>query len=365
MNNLLKSLFLIINLISTTTSTNNSSIPLSGTNLTGVQNSYSSELVKREDWVFLTGGALVRGMTFGSKGKTYQRDCTLSFPVFEKHYENKGFLTTANCANANVFVGNTNAGISIRPSNFDPERGLNYVFVKIFDSYWADYSSTIAFNEYYINNRLDFLEINVPTQPPFTGIDVCAYGGVSGLACGEIVEFNVTIRTEVPGASPSEPPVVFSDVVKVRMNKGYSSGDLGAPVYIATRIPFTPQIVANPVGQVVENFDEEDKNIWYYMPIDKILEDSGLTLLVWTPNNTNNNISMATLSSEKVPMSRESSKTNIKTRDLPDPVIIFGGLNVLFRKQKNPQGARMCTFRFCGKEKNGVRPRQLWAGIFN
>jgi len=36
------------------------------------------------------------------------------------------------------------------------------------------------------------------------------------------------------------------------MNKAYSDGNLGAPVYITLQIPNSKQFVASPVGQVVE-----------------------------------------------------------------------------------------------------------------
>ena len=65
----------------------------------------------------------------------------------------------------------------------------------------------------------------------------------------------------------------------------YELGYAGAPVYIPARIPFDTEIIAAPVGQVVETtaqytgFDRH-KKIWYYIPIDRILEDSGAELLL-------------------------------------------------------------------------------------
>jgi hypothetical protein len=55
----------------------------------------SSELVERKQQVktFLSGGMLVKVLTFYPKGKTSQRECTLSFPVKDKEgYE--GYLTS-------------------------------------------------------------------------------------------------------------------------------------------------------------------------------------------------------------------------------------------------------------------------------
>ena len=115
-------------------------------------------------------------------------------------------------------------------------------------------SPDIPYNEYYMNNRLDFLVMNGPTQPPLVGIAVCAYGGVSNLVCGEIAAFEVTIKTRVPGTNGKQ-TADFQHVVKVLMNKNYNPGDLGAPVYIPAQFLPTPQIIANPVGQVIENVD--------------------------------------------------------------------------------------------------------------
>lgn len=46
------------------------------------------------------------------------------------------------------------------------------------------------------------------------------------------------------------------------MNKPYSPGDLGAPVYIPLQIPNSTRLVASPVGQVVENVgNNSEENI--------------------------------------------------------------------------------------------------------
>ena len=46
------------------------------------------------------------------------------------------------------------------------------------------------------------------------------------------------------------------------MEKPYSFGDLGAPVYIPLSVPYSDQFVASPVGQVVEAVgNSSEKNI--------------------------------------------------------------------------------------------------------
>lgn len=47
------------------------------------------------------------------------------------------------------------------------------------------------------------------TQPPFTNLTVCVFGGINGglgegMACGEILEFNVTIEVPTPGTDGKE-----------------------------------------------------------------------------------------------------------------------------------------------------------------
>src|SRR6185295_11412387 len=125
MNNLLK-IFLIFNLFSSV-SPNNYSVPLPEENLMMEQN--SSGLVKRKPALFISSGSRVTGITF-SHGRTYQRDCTLSFPVMNRDGD-KGFITSATCVNTNILVGDDAVGVAIRPFKFDSERGLDYAFVRI------------------------------------------------------------------------------------------------------------------------------------------------------------------------------------------------------------------------------------------
>ena len=122
----------------------------------------------------------------------------------------------------------------------------------------------MAFDEYLIKSnttKFDLLAMTIPTQPPFTNLPVCAYGGKSRLVCGKIVEFGVTITVHSPGTC-KEIIDQFSNVTKVQMSQPYSNGDLGAPVYIPGQIPFDTKIIVHPVGQVVENAgDNSEENI--------------------------------------------------------------------------------------------------------
>jgi hypothetical protein len=78
----------------------------------------------------------VKVFTFYPKGDTSQRECTLSFPVKDKEGY-AGYLTSWNCGNRDVFVEQTKIGYAENKiANFDPQRGLDYVFVKIYEAYW-------------------------------------------------------------------------------------------------------------------------------------------------------------------------------------------------------------------------------------
>jgi hypothetical protein len=257
MNNLLK-IFLIINLASSVNlSANNFSIPLPGTDLKMGQN--VSEVVKQEEPITLYGGFGVTGIMLSHK-ETHQRSCTLSFPVMNKLDNEKGFLTSANCVNDNILVGDTTVGVATRPFKFDSKHGLDYAFVKIFESYWNDFrSKKIAYTDRLNKISVDFLELNIP-QTSLINTPVCAYGGTSEFVCGVVLEFNVAIKSQEPGSDVSEEPTPFYNVVKVRMEKDYNKGDLGAPVYTPDLIPFSSpsKIIASPIGQVVENAEESD-----------------------------------------------------------------------------------------------------------
>lgn len=86
--------------ISATTSTNNSSLALSETELKMGQN--SSELTKRDGSIIVYGGIDVIG--YAPSGRELcQRHCALSFPI-SLNNNVKGFLTSFVCADDNVFV---------------------------------------------------------------------------------------------------------------------------------------------------------------------------------------------------------------------------------------------------------------------
>jgi hypothetical protein len=256
MNNLFK-IFLIFNLFSSVAPTNDYSVPLPETELKMGQN--SSEVIeggRRKLYIpRLHGGMKVTGFTPGARGELYERDCTLSFPVSLNN--DKGFLTSYVCATSSVFVGDTQVGHVSAAYNFKPELGLEYAFVSVYDEFWSE---KIAYDQCVQTDR-GIVDIDgfipvfpVPSQLPHPNFTVCAYGGKSELACGEIVEFGVTITVHVPGSCEKE-TAQFFNVTKVQMNKNYLSGDLGAPVYIPLQIPDSIQFIAGPVGQVVENVE--------------------------------------------------------------------------------------------------------------
>jgi hypothetical protein len=252
-NNLLK-IFLIFNLVSLVPA-NNSSVPLLETELQIGQN--TSEVVKREGSITLMGGMKVTGITF-SHHQECQRSCTLAFPVVNKLDNEKGFLTSASCVNAEVFLGETHIGVAVRPFKFDSEQGLDYAFVKIFDSFWSDkISSKMAYSHCASTGRgivdIDepLLIIPTPQQPLSVGDKVYAHGGISGMVHGKVLATDVTIKILVPGSCAKETDQLHK-VVKVQMNKPYQSGDLGTPVYILLPVPGSKKNIASPVGQVVE-----------------------------------------------------------------------------------------------------------------
>jgi hypothetical protein len=258
MNNLFK-IFLIINLVSSATSANNHSLPLPEENLMVGQN--SSELTKREEPITVHGGINVIGFTPSGR-ELCQRHCTLSFPVSLNN--DKGYLTSFVCASSSVLVVDPHSvqvGHVSGSYNYKPEQGLEYAFVSIYDDYWSDKISRKIDYSHCASTGRGIVDIDefipvfpVPSQPLNTDSTVCAYGGKSKLACGEIVESGVTITVHVPGSCEKE-TAQFHDVIKVRMNKPCLRDDLGAPVYIPLPIPNSTQIIANPVGQVVENVE--------------------------------------------------------------------------------------------------------------
>jgi len=90
-------------------------------------------------------------------------------------------------------------------------------------------------------------------SPNFT---VCAFGGKKNeMVCGEILEFDVTVKVPEPGSNGLE-SVDFAKVVKVNMTNDYDPGYMGAPVYIPVQVPDSTESVVDPVGQVVETLDQ-------------------------------------------------------------------------------------------------------------
>jgi hypothetical protein len=103
----------------------------------------------------------------------------------------------------------------------------------------------------------------IPTPNPSlsVGDKVYAHGGASGMVNGEVLATGVNIIVDRPGSCGKEHSQLV-DVVKVKMNKNYLQGDLGAPVYISLQVPNSKQMIASPVGQVVEAVDKSaEQNI--------------------------------------------------------------------------------------------------------
>jgi hypothetical protein len=267
MKNSFKFFFLLTSLFSAVTSVFNSSLPLSETDLTM---DYNSSVTERRGLIAPYGGSRVIGYTHTDRLEC-ERTCTVSFPASYTRGTGlggqgiefvKGFLFSSICANSNVFVidpHTANIGISGTPSAYKPRFGLEYAFLEIYSDYWDSVKSHyVAFDEMLNYGRFDLLAMIEPTKPPFTGITVCAYGGKSDLACGVIMDFDVTITVNVPGSCAKKTEKFFH-VTKVLMNKNYRRADLGAPVYIAEQIPFDSQLVVAPVGMVVENVDSNQE----------------------------------------------------------------------------------------------------------
>jgi len=165
--------------------------------------------------------------------------------------------------------GSIQVGVVLPPRNFAPSNGLDYRFMLADENYWSETDSkSIMSSEYLHGNMIDFLlPMTISTQPPFTGVDVCTFGGINKkITCGEILEFDVTIQVPEPGTKGKK-SVDFAKVVKVNMTSDYDLGYMGAPVYIPGQIPFSSQFIAHPVGQIVEtlaqynNEENQDKKI--------------------------------------------------------------------------------------------------------
>lgn len=370
MNNLLR-IFLIFNLFSSATSSvNNYSVPLPETELKMGQN--SSELVEREEPKILIGGTIVQGVWINSGGSSLQRPCALSFPV-KKYGRYKGFLTSLSCSNTNFFVKDIpdkeiEVGEVGAPTVFAPERGLDYTFVDVYPEHWSDKDSKSVLYSYCDGSYNMPLPISsVPIQPPLN-FTVCAFGGLNGglgerMECGKILEFDATIQVPVPG-SDGEKFVDFAKVVKVNMTNDYDLGYMGAPVYVYLPAPNSDQIVAVPVGQIVEtlaqykNEENQDKKIWYYIPLDRILKDGGLELLSSMANPSSvaesNNTEFSDVSfSNSSTISSNTSEVAFPDQPQPQPqtLIVLGGRPILIssRSDQFVAGAKKYTISFAIK----------------
>src|SRR5690349_693115 len=115
------------------------------------------------------------------------------------------------------------------------------------------------------NELLPILPSTTKTLSP--NFEVCTFGGTNKeMACGKILELDVTIQVPSSG-NRGKKFINFAKVVKVKMNKDYDVGYLGAPVYIPFQVPNSKKLVADPVGQIIETFaqynneDNQDKKI--------------------------------------------------------------------------------------------------------
>ena len=138
MNNLFKSIFLIVNLVaSTTSSVDNFSLPLLETDLKMGQN--IPELVEGREPMYLHSGFGVTKISVDKGGIPCQRSCTLSFPVSlndnKRGLTYKGFLTSFTCTTSSVLKDNALVAHVLTAYNFKPELGLEYAFVSVYPEY--------------------------------------------------------------------------------------------------------------------------------------------------------------------------------------------------------------------------------------
>jgi len=205
---------------------------------------------EEKESISVYGGMKVQGYSPSGR-ELCQRPCTLSFPVSLNN--NKGFLTSYVCAISSVFVTephSTHVG-QVDIIGYKPELGLEYSFVRVYSPYLSDDISHKVDYSHCAEIEQFLPIIPTPSQPLSVGDKVHAYGGSDRMVIGEVLETGVTITITKPGSCGKE-TAELHDVVKVKMNKGYYSGDLGAPVYIPLQVPDSTQMIASPVGQVVE-----------------------------------------------------------------------------------------------------------------
>jgi len=258
MNNPLKLIFIIFNLIPAI-APNNFSQPLSETELQMGQN--VSEVVERDGarQIVVYGGMSITGFS----RQICRKSCTLGFPISHKKSGSKKFLTSFICAAQSVLsdsdderiikLGHVEGGFDYRP-----EYGLEYSLVEIYPDFWSDDSYRIPFSaiDSVAGNNNGLVDTPLPILPTLNrplsvGDKVYAYGGTSRMVNGKVLATGITITVHRPNSCEEETEQ-FHDVVKVEMNKPYFEGDLGSPVYIPFKLPNSDQLFASPVGQVVE-----------------------------------------------------------------------------------------------------------------
>ncbi|CAG8465693.1 11096_t:CDS:2, partial [Paraglomus occultum] len=151
---------------------NNFSQPLSETELEIGKN--FSEIVKRGDKLILYGGMKITAVSV-DKGKSNQRDCTLSFPVYRVDDRELGFLTSYACAEDNIIVGTTEVDTISRN---------------------ISYSRCVKSGRGIVDVDEPLPIIPFPSQPLAVGDKVYAHGGVSGTVHGVILKISVKIQTK-------------------------------------------------------------------------------------------------------------------------------------------------------------------------
>lgn len=216
----------------------------------------SSELVERDKSISVYGGMKFLGLTRMKGNAICETPCTFSFPVSRGN--EKGFLTSYNCAKNNAFSTDGDLIGSVQSHKFEAKRGLNYAFVRIYSEYWSDEISSKV--DYYrcatsTSGRIYEIEeplliIPAPNQPLSVGDKVYVHGGDSDTVHGKILATGVKIRLGVPGTCGKSWVNDFK-AIKMEMNKDFELSFLGAPVYLVVQVPGSTQMIASPVGQVV------------------------------------------------------------------------------------------------------------------
>ena len=137
MNNSLKFIFLIFNLVpSLTSSVNNFSQSLSESELQMGQN--ASQIVERGGATTLVGGIRATEVWSNKKGESQQKELTLSFPVVRKLDGKKGFLIPFSLHSENYLVDSTKIGGGdhvLSPAGFFDSEGISYAFLDVYPEF--------------------------------------------------------------------------------------------------------------------------------------------------------------------------------------------------------------------------------------